>query len=133
MSYAITFITGLVAGILGKFLADRLSDKAKKKDLKKKRKNTFHKIKLAMPDLIAEMISDLKDLNMDSCRIFFVLPKRSIPFRSSEPAFVYYESDHDNLRSKIRRIENAGLVHDITEGNTPKYQFDEEFIDFLIN
>ena len=46
--------------------------------------------------------------------------------------FRYYEDEHDNLHSKIRILENEGFIYDITETSTPKYQFEEDFIDLLI-
>jgi hypothetical protein len=130
-SHLITFLSGLIVGVLGNYYAARLSDKAKNKDLIKERKKKFQEIKTKMPKLINEMIEDLKNPDMKDCREFFISPSKSVVFNTSRPTFFYYENEHSNLRSNIRILEQEGFVFDITEGNSPKYQFSEEFVGIL--
>jgi len=75
----------------------------------------------------------LENPSMKSCREFFISPSKSIVFNSRCPVFMYYENEHDNIMSKIRILENAGFIYDVTKGNTPKYQFVEEFVKLLLN
>lgn len=132
-SHVITFVSGLLIGIFGNYFANRLSDKAKHKDSLKARNKEFLKIKSDIPDLIKEMKTDIQNPEMNLCREFFISPSKKVAFNLSKPAFMYYEDEHDNLKSKIRILESAGFVYEITEGNAPKYQFEEEFIEMLIN
>ena len=132
-SYVITFSSGLLIGIFGSFFANRLSDKAKDKDMRKAEMTRFRDAKNKMPDLIREMKSDLTGSSMETCREFFISPSKRAVFNPGRPTFLYHENEHDNLVSKVRILENLGFVLDITEGSTPKYQFDEKFVDFLIN
>jgi hypothetical protein len=132
ISHLISFAIGLSTGILGSYIAARLSEKAKKKDEIKDRKKEFKTIVTKMPDLIQEMKEDLLNPETSGCREFFISPRKSVAFNHRTPVFFYYEDEHDNLKSKIRILESAGFVFDITSGNAPKYQFDEEFIELLI-
>ncbi|MRT93631.1 hypothetical protein [Ancylomarina sp. 16SWW S1-10-2] len=132
-THLITFATGLLTGILGSYIANRLSAKAKKRDESKERKNEFSTIIAKMPNLISEMKEDLSGAEMKSCREFFISPKRSVGFNNRTPAFFYYEDEHENLSSKIRILESSGFVYDITPGDSPKYQFVEEFVERILN
>jgi len=127
-SHIITFLSGLIVGVLGNYYAARLSDKAKNRDLKKDIEKKILEIKSKMPKLINEILKDLKNPVMQDCREFFILSSKEVVINTSRPAFFYYENEHPNLRSYIRILEQEGFVIDITEGNSPHYQFTEEFI-----
>lgn len=133
LSHIISFVIGLTTGVLGAFIANQLSEKAKKKDSIKARKKEFKAIVSKMPDLIYEMKEDLSNQEMKGCREFFISSSKSVAFNLRTPAFFYYEDEHENLRSKIRILENSGFVFDITPGNAPKYQFDEELVEMILN
>ena len=79
------------------------------------------------------MKHDIRSTDMKTCREFFISPTKSVTINTRNPAFMYYENEHENLLSKIRILENEGFIIDITPGNAPKYQFTEEFIDLLID
>lgn len=132
ISYSLTFLSGLFVGVLGNYLASRWAEKSKEKDIQKKRKKQYQQIKQKMPSLMDEIKTDIKIPELKSCRVFYILPSKSIVFNSAHPAFSYFEDEHENLKSKIGILEEAEFIYDITEKNTPKYQFSEEFIDFLI-
>jgi hypothetical protein len=131
LSHIITFFSGLIVGVFGNYYAARLSEKAKGRDLDKERKKKFLELKSKMPKLIKEMIADLKNPDMKNCREFFLSPSKGVVFNTSQPTFFYYEDEHSNLRSSIRTLEKEGFVFDITEGESPKYQFTEEFVNLL--
>lgn len=132
ISNLISFAIGLSTGILGSYIANRLSEKAKRKDKKKDREKEFKIVVTKMPDLIKEMKEDLGNPEMSECREFFISPSKTVTINSKNPAFLYFEDEHDNLKSKIRILENTGFVFDITPGNAPKYQFVEEFVEYLL-
>jgi hypothetical protein len=131
VSHIISFIIGITTGVLGSFIASRLSDKAKKKDDYKDRRKEFKSLVAKMPNLVEEMKNDLSNPEMYGCKEFFISPSKNVVFNIRTPVFFYYEDEHDNLLSKIRMLENAEFVFDITPGNSPKYQFTEEFLDLL--
>jgi len=133
LSHIITFLSGLFIGVFGTYFANRLSEKAKLKDLKNERKNEFRRISKIMPDLLDEMRDDLTKPEFRTCRIFFILPNKNIAFNYRKPFFSYFEDEHENLESKILILENADFIIDITEGITPKYKFSEEFVELLLN
>ncbi len=86
-----------------------------------------------MPELISVIKKDLQLPDMKSCREFFVLPSKGVVINSQNPAFIYFENEHENLKSKIRILEQSGFVYDISVNRTPKYQFDEEFVEMIQN
>mgnify|MGYP000990332422 CR=1 FL=1 len=131
-SHIITFISGLSVGVLGNYFATRLADKAKNKDAIIKKKKSFEKIEMMMPELIKEMRDDISSEDMKKCKEFIILPTKGTVFNSNEPLFSYFESEHQYLRSNIRVLEENGFVIDITNTNTPRYQFDEDFLSMLL-
>lgn len=132
VSHVVTFISGLAVGVLGNYYAVRLADKAKNKDAIKEKRNLFKQAEIKMPELIKEMKNDISGREINQCREFVILPKRSIPFQSKQPVFYYYEDEHPYLISNIRILEDYDFVTDITQTSTPCYQFSEEFVKMLL-
>ena len=83
-----------------------------------------------MPELIAEMSSDLKAHPL--AREFFIVSKKWIMNLTSFFLIYYYE-EHENLDSKVQILENYGVVVDVTKGNAKKYRLMEGFVEFLLN
>jgi hypothetical protein len=124
-------ISGIVIGIFGTFWGNRLTDRAKDRDSKREILKKFQIIKSKMPELLNEMKSDLKKPELKLCREFVILPSKSVIFNASRNAFAYFENEHDNLISKVLILKTNEYVYDITDGNVPRYQFDEDFVDML--
>jgi hypothetical protein len=131
LAFVSGLVSGLIIGIFGTYFGNRLSEKAKLKDSERDIIKRFQSVKSKMPDLIKEMKNDLNNPEMKTCREFYILTNPKVPFNAPRPAFCYYEAKHDNLTSKIRILELDGFVHDIAKTTTPKYQFDEEFVNLL--
>jgi len=131
-SHIITFISGLLVGILGNYYATRLADKAKNKDAIIEKKKLFKKVEMMMPELIKEMRDDISSEKMKKCKEFVILPTKGTVFNSKEPLFSYFESEHQYLHSNIKVLEENGFVIDITSTNTPRYQFNEDFLSMLL-
>jgi DNA-directed RNA polymerase specialized sigma54-like protein len=131
-SHIITFISGLLVGVLGNYYATRLADKAKNKDAVTEKKKLFKAAEMKMPELIKEMRDDISSDKMKKCKEFVILPTRGTVFNSKEPLFSYFESEHQYLQSNIRILEENGFVIDITSTNTPRYQFNEDFLSMLL-
>jgi hypothetical protein len=88
----------------------------------------YQKIEKLMPDLIAEMKKDLSEQPLK--REFVLLEKKWMYWASGNELFYYFE-DHSELKSKIRILENFGLVHDISFNDVDRYNITEEFADYL--
>jgi hypothetical protein len=91
----------------------------------------FRKAEAAMPDLVAEMRSDLRSGGHEFTREF-LLVKKSWVVNFSDPHFRYYHEEHDNLTGKIQVLENYGFVIDVTTSNVKKYRMTEEFVELLL-
>ena len=129
-SHLIAFILGAFTGAAGKYLADKYTDKRRNKERKTGIRKTFLNVAKKMPNLIKEIQEDLKKPEFTVIREFFVLPNNRVMFNSGvERCLFYFEEQHDNLKHKIKLLENHGFVNDITHTNTPKYQMTEEFVD----
>jgi hypothetical protein len=120
-----------VIGILGTFWGNSITERAKDRDSKKQILNKFQIIKSKIPELMNEMKSDMKNPELKLCSEFVILPSKNVIFNTSRNAFAYFENEHENLISKVLILKNSGYVHDITDGNVPRYQFDEEFVDMF--
>ena len=132
ISHILTFLGGLVTGIFSNYIANRWTEKTKLKDLKRNRRKEFRELKNKMPDLFNEIKEDLQNPDFKNCREFFVSPIRGIVVNHSNQVFFYYEDEHKNLMSNIRILEQAGFINDITPGNLPKFQFQEEFVKLIL-
>ena len=93
------------------------------------RQAIYRKIQSLMPELIAEISTDMKANPL--IREFLLVSKQWV-MNLRSPCFIYYFEDYDNLASKIQILENYGGVVDVAEGNTKKYRLMEEFVEFLL-
>ena len=88
----------------------------------------FEKIEKFMPELIVEMKKDLSEQPLK--REFVLLGKKWAYWASGNELFYFFE-DHPDLKSKIRILENYGLVYETTFNNVDRYNITEEFADYL--
>ncbi len=90
----------------------------------------FDKVRRAMPRLLSEMKADLERNSV--VRELFVL-KGSYMLRTDLGAFVYFEAHHAGLRLKLRVLESAKCVEDVTFGSTPRYRMTDQFAEYLLS
>ncbi|MGO7898905.1 hypothetical protein ACC719_15690 [Rhizobium ruizarguesonis] len=90
----------------------------------------FPDLERKVPKLIAEMREDLKGQPL--VRQFITLSRKVTYNGSSTPSFHYYDEDHDYLPSIMTIMIHAGAIYDITFNRVPRYNFREEFVEFLI-
>jgi hypothetical protein len=88
----------------------------------------FERMERLMPALLAEM---RKDLATYPLRREFVVLKRSWAYWSGGNELIYYYDDHPELDSKLRILQNEGLISDITFTNTQRYLLSERFAEYL--
>lgn len=92
--------------------------------------DAFSRTKAMMPQLIAEMRSDLAELPF--VREFMLLSKRwGFWDDPRNPIFKYFFEDHENLQGKIHVLENCGFIVDVTTGTTRRYRILEHFTNLL--
>ena len=91
--------------------------------------NKFAKLEKLMPNLFKEMRIDI---NKFPLRREFVLLKKSWGYWARGEELIYYFDDHEELRSKIRILENHNLVSDITFNNVERFLMAEELVDYLL-
>ena len=84
-----------------------------------------------IPDLLLEMRNDLADAPF--VREFIALSKRvTYNHGGSKNIFQYFLEDHSDLINKLSICENYRAISEITYNNTPRYNFSEEFVEYLI-
>lgn len=133
-STLIGFLVGTATGAAGTYFANKYTDRRREQESATDVRKQFLDIKKQMPDLLAEMKSDLaKDHTTSYVREFFVLQSRGIRLGGSEkPRFIYYESEHDNLRGKLDILGNVGYIKDVTPKSTPIFRMSEGFVELLM-
>ncbi len=90
---------------------------------------TFSKIEQQMPELLSEM---RKDLDSYPLKREFITIKKAHSYNSGgEMYLVYYYDDHEYLDDKMTILCRHNLVRETTWNNTKRYQFEEEFVDYL--
>jgi hypothetical protein len=88
----------------------------------------YQKIEKLLPDLIAEM---KKDMSEQPLKREFVLLGKKWMYWASGNELLYFFEDHPDLRSKIRILENLGLVYDISFNDVDRFNITEDFADYL--
>jgi len=132
MSTTIGFLLGTVTGAAGIYFAEKFTDQRRRGELKRQCKKEFLEVKKQMPELIAELKSDLSHKENRLIREFFVLQnKKECLVGSEKPHFIYYEEENKGLRSKIDILENRGFLIDVRIGNAPIYRMSEEFVGLI--
>ena len=84
----------------------------------------FLRLEQLMPDLLNEIRADLKERPLT--REFVLLKKVWSYWAGGQEASYFYE-DHADLDSKIRILQNYGLIREITHTNVKRYVFTEGF------
>lgn len=131
LAHALTFLIGVLTGTAGSYFAQKYTDIRRKKEDKSQLTKTLKKLEKLMPDLFAEMKEDISGDTTKLVNEFVIVPSKGTSFNSSKPRFVYYETEHDNLKLKIGRLLDAGVISDVSTGRAPILKMHEIFIDYL--
>jgi hypothetical protein len=99
-------------------------------DAEVQREKAYLKIQSLMPELIAEMSTDLKRNPL--IREFFLV-KKAWTMNYAKLYFQYYYEEHEKLEHKLTILENYGFVRDVTSRDTKMYRITEEFADYLLS
>lgn len=91
---------------------------------------SFLALERKVPDLIAEMRADLKEKPFT--REFIVLSRKVMYNPGPTPYFAYYLEDHPEILGKLQICEHFGAIYDVRYNDVPRYNFSEEFADYLL-
>ena len=89
----------------------------------------YRRIESLMPELFAEMRTDLKAFPMK--REFIVMPKFAMYNAGHKQPLSYHYEDHEDLADKIGLLVNEGVVTDITYNNVDRYVMSEPLVEYL--
>ena len=81
-----------------------------------------------MPQLLEEMRRDLAEFPL---RREFVLLSKRWSYWPGGNEFAYFFEQHEDLEDKVQILKNLGLVIDITLNDVLRFNFTEEFVDYL--
>lgn len=91
---------------------------------------SFRKLEEKVPGLVGEMRKDVGSAPF--IREFVVLSKGwSYSGDPQNPIFHYYFEDHDNLMPMLKVMQNYGAVIETTYNNTDRFEFTEDFVEYL--
>lgn len=113
-----------------KSFAEEQASRDLKNHLKYQEDKKIYKIERMMKDLLDEMSDDL--IKDPLKREFVLLPNKDVCYWGTDTEFVYYADEHLQLQNKVNVLKNNNLIFDITNTNVNRYQFDEDFVDWLI-
>lgn len=95
------------------------------------RLGSYNKLESKMPELIVEMREDLS--RHPFTREFIIFSKKWSYNGSGKMIFSYYFENHEHLQEKMTVCENYGAIVNITFNNVDRYEFTENFVEYLEN
>jgi hypothetical protein len=131
VSVILSFLVGTATGATGTYYGTKFTEKRKKKESDRAKKNKITNIELKMPELFEEMRKDLKDPKNNLMRNFYLL-KRSEKLNTNDHYLAYHYEDYKDLDDQILLLQDNALITDITEMNVKKYRFNEELVEYLL-
>ena len=91
---------------------------------------SFEKLEEKMHELVAEMREDIG--GEPFVREFIIMSKRqSYNGDPNKPIFSYYYEDHTHLKPKMKVMQNYGAVIETTFNSVDRFEFTEEFVEYL--
>jgi hypothetical protein len=91
---------------------------------------SFQRLEGKMPRLIAEMRCDI--CKEPFIREFVVISKDWMYNNDpNNPIFSYFFEDHDNLKPMLKVMQNYDAIIETTYNNTDRFEFTEDFVEYL--
>jgi hypothetical protein len=138
-------LVGIFVGAAGKYYADKYTDRRKHKERLSSLRKEFERCQKRMPELFEEMRDDLGAHPLKS--EFVLLDVRLAYGRFPEEPLVYFMNDdkrgetyrdagksvlvHSHLLDKLRVLESAGFVRDISRTDVPYFRMSDQFKQML--
>lgn len=120
-------LSSVAIGAAGTYFAEKYTDERRKKEQKNEDLKTFTFLATRMTDLLSEMKSDLAGQGHAEWREFYVIPKGTI-INTRRNSFFYEDDKMNGFLSKVRTLEEYGLVYDITPGNSPMFRMSDQLV-----
>ena len=95
-----------------------------------RRASPFPDLERRAPALIAEMREDLEREPL--VRQFILLSKSMVYNGGRTPVFSYFYEDHEYLVSVMAIMIHCGAIYDSAFNRVPRYNFDEDFVSYLL-
>ncbi|WP_370237867.1 hypothetical protein [Brevundimonas sp.] len=95
-----------------------------------RRASPFPSVERKVPGLIAEMRADLQKHPL--IREIIFLSRRHSYCPGSTPFFAYFYEDHEMLDALGTILVHAGAIYDVAFNDVPRFNFTEEFVDYLL-
>jgi hypothetical protein len=130
-THALAFLLGTATGAAGTYFAEKYTDKRRKKETISEEDAFFQQLGKRMPDLFAEMQSDLLVDGHSEWREFFVV-RKGAQLWASENSFIYEDDGSNAYLSKTRILEEHGYLVEITPGNAPMFRMRDSFVAKLL-
>lgn len=131
-SLTVGFLVGSFTGAASTYLGNKYTDKRRLKETISLEEQRWNNLLKRFPDIIQEMIEDVKNPDFVGARKFFI-KESGTSVNRAEPCFEYHTDVHPELNAAIMYLEDIGYIQDITPGNCPMYRFYEDFYDRLKN
>ena len=129
-SLFVGFLTGSATGVTGSYFATKYTEKRQLKEAKHSLLKKLKNLEKQMSEFFSEVREDYKNPENALKREFYIQSKGTV-LNVKGRYLVYYYDDHPALEDILALLESEGFVFNNTETNAPKYQFSNEFIDFI--
>jgi hypothetical protein len=146
-------ITGWIGAILvavfvavaGKYFADKYTDQRKRQEGKSSLRNEFERCQKRMPELFDEMKTDLaanpfksEFVLLDVRLCYGGFPDKPLTYHMNDQRSAETYKDekagaivHSHLLDKVKILEGAGFVRDISATDVPYFRMSDEFREML--
>lgn len=138
-------VVGIFIGAAGKYYADKYTDQRKHRESNSSLKKEFERCRKQMPELFDEMKIDLaanplksEFVLLDVRLCYGGFPDRPLLYyMNAEQSDETYKSEklkgtvHSHLLDKVKILENAGLVPDISRTSVPYFRMSDVFREML--
>jgi hypothetical protein len=118
-------------GAGGTHQAEQSADQQQRRQAERLDRDLMKELQAIMPQLLDEMRKDVSQPGNEAVREVFLAPTRGNSLWVEHQVFIYYESDHQELRNQVALLEAHGLLKDITEKHTPRFVMQERFVRLL--
>lgn len=126
------FLLGTATGAAGSYFATKYTEQRQRKEKKMEFAQRIKKIEKKASLFFNEIREDYRKPENIVKREFYVLSKGA-SLSINGTYLVYYRDDHSNIDDVLTLMESEGVVWETTETNAIKYQFSNDFVEYIRN
>lgn len=112
LSHSTFFLIGVLTGAGGQYLADKFTDQRRRQEATAAVDAEWAKFEKAFPDVLNAIQQALRSNPL--MREIVVARARGMVINSIEPQLRFDEPDYEGIRVKLRMLEEAGYLDDIS-------------------